>query len=142
MNFNCNRRQTDFGPNPYVANIQQMSIANNNFRTAVWTGCDFQMTHMCIPPCQDIGAEVHPDTEQLIRVEQGNAMAIMGECEDRMDYQQCMNVGDAVFVPAGIWHNVVNTGRQPLKLSSIYSPPHHPHGTIHRTKADAEREEY
>ena len=138
MNSNCNNTNKDFGPHPYVLNVPQMTILNNNFRTAVWTGCNFQMTHMSLMPCQDIGAEIHQHTDQFIRVEQGQCMAMMGECAHQMNYQQCMNVGDAVFVPAGVWHNIVNTSRQPLKLSVMYAPPNHPYGTIHRTKADAE----
>ena len=67
--------QTDPGPNPYVINIEQTLTQNHNFRTAVWTGCHLQMAVMCIPPCGEIGHEIHPNTDQLIRVEQGTAYA-------------------------------------------------------------------
>lgn len=141
MNHGYCGRQTDNGANSYTANIEQLAVQNHNFRTALWTGNHLQMTLMCIPPCGDIGLEVHPDTDQHIRIEQGSAMVKMGACKERLDFQQNMCRGDAVFVPAGTWHNIINTGRIPLKVSSIYAPPHHPRGTVHCTKVDAEREE-
>ena len=134
-------RQTDHGPKPYVTNVEQMSQQNRYFRSAVWTGRHVQMTVMCIPPCGEIGLEIHEETDQFIRVEQGCALVKMGESKRELDFQQNMCRGDAVFVPAGIWHNVINTGRNPLKVSVIYAPPNHPRGTVHFSKADAEREE-
>jgi hypothetical protein len=95
------------------------------------------MTLMSIPPCCDIGAELHPDMDQLIRVEKGNAMVMTGNCPHNLNCEQHMCEGDAVFVPAGTWHNIKNTGRCPLKLSTIYAPPHHPFGTVEYTKEDA-----
>lgn len=133
--------QTDHGPNPYVANIGQMALKNQNFRTAVWTGCHLQMTIMCIPPCGEIGLEVHEDTDQVIRVEQGMAVVKIGKCANQVDFKQNMCKGDTVFIPAGTWHNVINIGRDALKVSSVYAPPNHRRGTVHHTKADAEREE-
>lgn len=140
MSYGHYNNQMDHGPNPYVANIEQEALQNRNFRTAVWTGCHLQMTVMCIPPCGEIGLEVHGDTDQLIRVEQGRAAVRIGKCADKPDFQQNMCEGDAVFIPAGTWHNVVNIGRQALKVSSVYAPPNHPRGTVHFTRADAERE--
>jgi mannose-6-phosphate isomerase-like protein (cupin superfamily) len=131
--MNCNQC-TD----PYVANIARMAMQNPNFRTALWTGSYLQMTLMSIPPRGEIGLEVHEDTDQLIRVEQGNAVVKMGACSEHPDLQQSLSVGDVVFVPAGTWHNVKNTGRCPLKVSSVYAPPKHPKGTLQRTPADAE----
>lgn len=141
--MNCSHcvGQTDPGPNPYVINIEQTAMQNRNFRTAVWTGCHLQVTVMCIPPCGEIGLEIHPDTDQLIRVEQGTAVVKMGECKNQPDFQQNICKGDVVFIPAGTWHNIVNTGRNALKVSSVYAPPNHRRGTVHLTKADAEREE-
>lgn len=136
MNYFMN--QSDAGPAPFAANISQMAMRNRNFRTSVWTGDYLQMTLMCIPVCGDIGLEIHPDTDQLICVECGRAMAKMGECQQRLNLQQQLCSGDAVFVPAGMWHNIINVGKEPLKLASVYAPPHHPRGTVHRTKADAE----
>ena len=138
----CNGEPNDYGACPYAANIGRMARQNTNFRTALWTGCNLQMTLMSIPRCGEIGVEIHEDTDQFIRVEQGCAVVKMGECKRQLDFQQNMCRGDAVFVPAGTWHNVVNTGRIPLKVSVIYAPPNHPQGTIHISKADADREEY
>ncbi len=133
--------QADHGPNPYVTNIEETAIQNQNFRTTVWTGCHLQMTVMSIPPCGEIGREVHSNTDQLIRVEQGTAVVKIGECANHPDFQQNMCQGDAVFIPAGTWHNIVNSGRNTLKVSSVYAPPNHRRGTVHFTKEDAEREE-
>lgn len=117
-------------------------MQNQNFRTALWTGCHLQLTLMCIPAGGEIGLEVHPDTDQFIRLESGQGMAMMGACKDKLNFQKCIGADDAVFVPAGTWHNIINTGRCPLKLYSIYAPPHHPHGTVHRLKADADAAEH
>ena len=132
--------ETDHGPKPYAANIMHTARQNHTFRTAFWSGCHLQMTLMCIPVCGDIGVEMHSDTDQFIRVEEGQAIVRMGTCKDKLDFHYRLGVGDAVFVPSGTWHNVSNTGNCPLKLSSLYAPPKHPRGTIHHTKADAEEE--
>ena len=132
--------ETDHGHKPYAANIMHTARQNHNFRTAFWSGCHLQMTLMCIPVCGDIGVEMHSDTDQFIRVEEGQAIVRMGTCKDKLDFHYRLGVGDAVFVPSGTWHNVSNTGNCPLKLSSLYAPPKHPRGTIHHTKADAEEE--
>jgi mannose-6-phosphate isomerase-like protein (cupin superfamily) len=129
----CNWRKTDYGPEPYVANVEQMAIENQYFREAIWTGEYLQMTLMSIPVCGEIGLENHEDTDQLIRVEQGCAVVKMGECKGNLDIQQCLHSGEVVFVPAGTWHNVMNTGNIPLKVSSVYAPPNHPRGTIQRS---------
>ena len=126
---------------PFVANMEQTSRQNHNFRTAVWTGNHLQLTVMCIPFRGEIGLELHPDTDQLIRVEEGQASVRMGKSREQMTFQRCLGAGDAVLIPCGTWHNVVNTGNRALKLSSVYAPPHHPRGTIHRAKADAQAAE-
>lgn len=138
MNTNYFGMKTDFGPEPYVTNVPQKAMKNFNFRTALWTGNNMQMTLMCIPVCADIGDEVHEDTDQIIRIEQGMALVKMGENKCHMDFQVEACKGDTIFVPTGTWHNIVNIGKIPLKLSTIYAPPHHPMGTVHRTKADAQ----
>jgi mannose-6-phosphate isomerase-like protein (cupin superfamily) len=90
---------------------------------------------------EDIGVEAHDDRDQFLRIEQGQARVELGKSKDAMD--ETHDVGDdwAIIVPAGVWHNVVNTGESELKLYSLYSPPEHPPGTVHRTKADAEAAE-
>lgn len=142
MKYESCVQQSDFGPNPYVASIDRMAGQNQNFRTAIWTGQYLQMTLMCIPPCDEIGLEMHADTDQFIRVEQGMATVRMGRRKEGLSFQQSLGKGDAVFVPAGTWHNIINVGRNVLKVSSIYAPPNHPWGTVHYTKADAKREEH
>ena len=130
----------DNWPNPYVVNIEELTLQNENFRTAAWTGSNLQMTLMTIQPGEDIGLEVHEDHDQFLRIEQGTARVEMGPTETSL---QTWDAEDdfAIFVPAGVWHNVVNTGEEPLKLYSIYAPPEHAHGTIHETKAIADEAE-
>ena len=130
----------DSGPNPYVVDIEELTLENNNFRTTVWTGVNLQVTLMTIQPGDDIGLEVHEDHDQFLRIEQGLAEVQMGPTQLNLETWDAED-DFAILVPAGTWHNVVNTGTQPLKLYSIYSPPEHPHGTIHETKEDAEAAE-
>ena len=93
--------ETDHGGKPFVANIVHAAKQNQNFRTAFWTGCHLQMTVMCIPIHGEIGVEMHPDTDQFIRVEEGQALVRMGNCKDKLDSMCQMQQGDAVFIPSG-----------------------------------------
>lgn len=139
-NTNCGQKPiSDCGPEPFVVNIEQMTRKNSNYRTALWTGHYLQLTLMCIPVGGEIGVEVHPNTDQFLRIESGNGTVMMGPAKDRLKDQCQICDGYAIFVPAGTWHNVVNTGNCPLKLYTVYAPPHHPHGTIQATKADADK---
>lgn len=140
MGCGCDTCETDHGPRPFVTNIMHAASQNPNFRTAFWTGHHLQMTLMSIPPCGEIGAEMHADTDQFIRVEAGTAIIRMGTCKEQLDSQHRLHSGDAVFVPCGTWHNVINSSNCPLKLSSIYAPSQHPKCTVHRTKEDAAKE--
>ncbi|MGN0526127.1 MAG: cupin domain-containing protein, partial [Acutalibacteraceae bacterium] len=133
---------TDYGPKPFVINIDRAVLQNTNYRTALWTGCYLQLTLMSIPVGGEIGLEVHPDTDQFIRLESGNGIVMMGSSKDCLNFQRPIRNGYAVFVPAGTWHNIINTGNQPLKIYTVYAPPHHPHGTVQTTKAQADREEH
>ena len=132
---------SDFGPEPFITNIDKITLKNSNYRTALWTGQYLQLTLMCIPVGGEIGLEVHPDTDQFIQIEKGNAIAMMGCSKNKLNYQKNVCSGYAVFVPAGTWHNIVNTGSCPLKIYTVYAPPHHPHGTVQATKAIADKEE-
>ena len=139
MNYNSSSESiTDYGGQPFIVNINHFAKMNNSFRTALWTGDWLQVTLMSIPVGEDIGIELHPDTDQLIKIEDGCARIMTGKSKNALNYQKNASAGYAVIVPAGTWHNVMNIGRIPLKLSSVYAPPHHPRGTVHRTKAEAE----
>jgi mannose-6-phosphate isomerase-like protein (cupin superfamily) len=137
INGNPGEGCRDHGKEPYVLDIDRAAKCNTNYRTTIWTGEYLQSTLMSIPAGTDIGLEIHPDTDQFIRVESGQGMALMGKSEDNLSYRKQVCDGYAVFVPAGTWHNIVNTGRCALKLYTIYAPPHHPRGTVHVTKQDA-----
>ena len=132
---------TDYGPEPFVFNIDMATEQNNNYRTALWTGEHLQLTLMSIQPGGDIGLEMHPDVDQFIRIEDGVGLVMMGNSKDKLNYQKNVNGPHAIIIPAGTWHNLINTGTNPIKLYSIYAPPQHPFGTIHKTKEDAEASE-
>lgn len=126
----------------WVANIEQMTVGNANFRTVENTGDHAQLTLMSIPPGGEIGWEVHHDIDQFLRLEQGKGRVEFGSGEDAVDETHEVEDDWAVIVPAGIWHNIVNIGDEDIKLYSIYSPPEHPAGTVHATKADADADEH
>lgn len=125
----------------WVGDIERTTLENGTFRTVVFTGEHTQLTVMSLGPGEDIGREVHPETDQFVRVEQGRARVEFGRTEARVDETYDVEGDWAIVVPAGVWHNLVNTGTEELKLYSLYAPPEHPAGTIHRTKADAESAE-
>ncbi|RLQ94595.1 cupin domain-containing protein [Falsibacillus albus] len=131
----------DYGPNPYVVNINGATKQNNTYRTALWTGEHLQVTLMSIGVGEDIGLEIHPHVDQFLRIEQGQGLVQMGKSKDYLTFQRNVMDDSAIMIPAGTWHNVTNTGNVPLKLYSIYAPPNHPFGTVHRTKAEAEAAE-
>ena len=136
------KRYTDFGPRPFVVDIEKATLANDTFRTALWTGPHMQLTMMCLQPGEDIGLEVHPHVDQFLRLEQGRGVTMMGLTEDNLAFVQPIFQDSAVFVPAGTWHNIINTGDGPMRLYSIYAPPNHAPGTVHETKEIAEQEEH
>ena len=126
----------------WVGDIEQVTLDNTTFRTVVFTGEHTQLTVMRIAPGEDIGREVHHDRDQFLRFEQGQARVELGRTEDAVDETHEVADDWAVIIPAGTWHNVVNTGTDDLKLYSLYSPPEHPPETVHATKADAEAAEH
>ena len=126
----------------WVANIEELTTDNNNFRTVVNTGVHSQLTIMSVPPGGEVGWEAHSELDQFLRLEQGMARVDFGESSDSVDESHEIEDDWAVIVPAGLWHNVVNVGDEDLKLYSIYSPPEHPDGTVHRTKAEADADEH
>ena len=126
----------DNGPNVHTINIHKATERNNTFRTAIWTGPHMQVTVMSIEPGDDVGLEIHEKEDQFFRVEKGRARVEAGPTRDNLTFRRDVSEGDAIFIPSGTWHNIINTGRDALKVYSIYAPPHHPHGTVHVTKAD------
>ena len=119
----------------FVADIEELTEKNSDFRRVLYTGKNLQLVLMSLKPGEEIGEEVHEDRDQFFRVE-------MGEGEVRIDGNRSKIEGDdAIIVPAGARHNVVNTGDKPLRLYTLYAPPEHRDGTVHATKADAEASE-
>lgn len=125
----------------WMKNIEEETRSNTTFRTALWTGKHSQLTVMSLGPGEEIGLEVHPDVDQFFRLEEGKARVEVGT--SRQDLSEAHEVSEdwAFIVPAGTWHNVINTSEGDLKLYTIYSPPNHPPGTTHATKADADAAE-
>jgi len=119
----------------YVVNIEKETLENENFRKVLYTSNYSQLVVMSIEPGDDIGMEVH-GLDQFIRIESGKGKAILNGQEYEIEDDW------AVVIPAGVEHNIVNTGDEPLKLYTIYSPPEHKEGTIHKTKANAEEEHF
>ena len=116
----------------YIENIEQKTLANSNFREVVYTGQHAQLVLMSLEPNEDIGMEVHEIVDQFLRIEKGQGKVILNGEEHEI------KAGDAIVVPAGAEHNVINTSSEnQLKLYTVYSPPHHKDGTVHKTKQDA-----
>lgn len=116
----------------FVGNIEEKTLANSFFREVVFTGAHSQLVVMCLKPSEEIGSEVHPNVDQFFRIEKGEGKVIMN------DEEHLVKDGDAIVVPAGTEHNVINiSATNELKLYTIYSPPQHPAGTIHKTKQEA-----
>src|SRR3989344_6069241 len=119
----------------FAEDIKKLTRENTNFRKVLHTGEYSQIVAMSIPVGGDIGEEVHPDTDQILAFVDGEGEAILaGETREVEEH-------DVVFVPAGTTHNFKNTGDEDLKLYTVYAPPEHPDGTIHKTKEDAEQAE-
>ncbi|MDO8576052.1 MAG: cupin domain-containing protein [bacterium] len=117
----------------YKENIEKLTLANENFRRVVYTAKHCQLVLMCLKPQEEIGLEVHEDTDHFFRFEAGEGKVVIDGVE------QAVANGDAVIVPQGARHNVVNTSATvPLKLYTIYAPAHHRDGVVHATKAEAE----
>lgn len=131
----------DYGAESFVVNIEEATKQNDTFRTALWTGKNLQVTLMSIAPGDDIGLEVHEHGDQFLRIEDGQGLVQMGDSEDNLSFEEKAEDDYAILIPAGKWHNVTNTGDEPLKIYSIYAPPEHPHSTVHETKAEADAAE-
>lgn len=104
-----------------MLDIESYTLANENFRTVLWTGGNLQVTVMAIPVGGDVGLELHNGIDQFLRVEEGTAQVMMGDSADKLDFVKEVKDDYAIFVPAGKWHNIVNKGDKPLKIYSIYA---------------------
>lgn len=120
----------------WIGDIERLTLDNETFRTVIHTGEHSQLTVMQVEVGEDIGWEVHEDRDQFLRIERGHGRLDLGTSRETVDESHDVEDDWAMIVPAGTWHNVVNTGAEPLKLYAIYSPPEHPPGTVHRTRAD------
>ncbi len=127
----------DYGPEPFVFDIEAYTLKNETFRQSLWTGKNLQLTLMRIMPGEDIGLEQHNELDQFLRIESGKGIVYMGDDKENLSFQADVEDDFSVMIPAGKWHNLVNTGDVPLQLYSIYDPAEHPFGTVHNTKAEA-----
>lgn len=118
----------------YVDDIERATLGNEDFRRVLYTGKNLQLVLMTLPPGCDIGEEVHEHRDQFFRIEEGEGVIRIDGVDNRVEDDF------AVIVPAGARHNVINTGNAPLRLYTIYGPPEHKDGVIHRDKAQAERD--
>ena len=125
----------------WVGNVERETLENDNFRTVVFTGDNIQLTVMRLAPGEEIGVEMHDHLDQFIRIEQGSGRVTFGPSADEVDEEHDVSDDWAIVVPGGVWHNVINTGTGDLKLYSLYAPPEHPDGTVHRNKAEADAAE-
>ncbi len=131
----------DYGGAPLVLNLPSAAERSDAFRRTLWTGEHLQLTVMSVPVGGEIGCEMHEELDQMLRIEQGVALLRIGDCRESLKDARRVSAGMALLVPAGLYHNVVNVGQSPLKLSSVYGPPAHERGTVHHTKADADTAE-
>ena len=115
----------------YVTNIEKDTLENKDYRRVLYTGRNMQLVLMTLQPGEEIGLETHDEHDQFVRVEAGTGTAILNGREHEL------SDGVAVVIPAGVEHNVINTSKkEPLRLYTLYGPPEHPDGTVHRTKRD------
>ena len=131
----------DNGPNPNVFDLETATTENSNYRTVAWTGTYLQVTLMSIEPGASIGLEVHHGTDQFLRLDAGQGRVMMGPSEDDLPFTADVSDGWSVQVPAGTWHDVVNTGEEDMRLYVVYAPVHHAAGIVQETAEDAERDE-
>lgn len=115
----------------FLTNIEEKTLTNQNFRQVLFTAPHSQLVLMSLKPGEEIGMEIHPNVDQFFRIESGEGKVVLDGQE------QMIKDGSAIVVPAGTEHNVINTGTEDLKIYTIYSPPQHPDGTIHKTKQEA-----
>jgi mannose-6-phosphate isomerase-like protein (cupin superfamily) len=127
----------DIGPQPQSFDLERETVDNPNYRTVAWSGKYLQLTLMSIPEGGDIGLEMHPETDQFLRLDAGHGRVQMGPAKDKLEFEQEVSDGWCIFVPAGTWHNVTNISSEPMQLYAIYAPAHHQPGKVQGTAEDA-----
>ncbi len=121
----------------YFGPIEKETEDNGYFRKVLYTGKHMQLVVMCLQGGEEIGKEIHDNVDQFFRIEEGQATFILNDTETHT-----IGVGEAAIIPAGTWHNVINASKtEPVKLYTIYTPPNHPDGTIHKDKTEADAAE-
>ncbi|MBF0697412.1 cupin domain-containing protein [Actinomyces bowdenii] len=131
----------DNGPKPNAFDIETATTENTTYRTVAWTGKYLQVTLMSIPVGESIGLETHPETDQFLRIDAGQGRCVMGPSQDDLSFTQEVSDGWSIQVPAGTWHDIINTGEEPLRLYTVYAPVHHAQGIVQATAAQAEADE-
>ena len=116
----------------FTKDIEALTVKNDDFRRVLYTTKNCQLVIMSLKPKEEIGTEVHPDNDQFFRVEEGSGELVLN------GVHTAIRDGFAIVVPSGAEHNIINSGNVPLKLYTIYVPPHHRDGVVHHTRADAE----
>lgn len=127
----------DIGPKPQSFDLEHATQANRHYRSVAWSGRYLQVTLMSIPVGSDIGLEMHPETDQLLRLDAGQGRVQIGTAKDKLTFDEEVSDGWCILVPAGSWHNVTNTGDVPMQLYAVYAPAHHKPGKIHHKASDA-----
>lgn len=130
------------GDKPTLLNLSNVARANGFYRKEIWTGEYLQLTVMSIPVGGEVGLEIHNENDQFIGAEYGVASVYSGATKQGVKFMGNLNPDCVVIIPAGTWHNIINDGNVPLKLYSVYAPPHHPKGTVHKTKFDSDLADY
>lgn len=125
----------DTGPEPQSFDLERETVENSNYRSVAWSGRYLQLTLMSIPAGEDIGLEMHPDTDQFLRLDAGRGHVQMGPSPEKLGFDLEVSDGWCILVPAGTWHNITNIGDEPMQLYAIYAPAHHQPGKVHATAA-------
>jgi len=128
----------DKGGKPWVLDIEEATVENDHDRVVRWTGRYLQLVLMSLKPGEIIDLELHEGHDQFIRIEEGEARIKMGKTRDALTFDKQVSADWSILIPAGYWHQVINTGETELKLYTLYGPPEHPAGTVHKTYGEAE----
>jgi mannose-6-phosphate isomerase-like protein (cupin superfamily) len=115
----------DIGPQPQSFNLENCTRENTDYRSVAWSGRYLQVTLMSIPVGSDIGLEMHPETDQFLRLDAGRGRVQIGPAKDQLTFEKEVSDGWCILVPAGSWHNVTNIGEEPMKVYAVYAPAHH-----------------